>query len=873
MIEVIVGTEALLNLQLFDGATDRFPVAYVRDSAGLLVFTISLVHKGMGLCENVFIPSTAEYYTSTFIVYSDALHTVEDTYYEYSEDIYMAVTNEIPTPQEIADAVWDEPMLSHSLAGSFGIHFQVIRQFSEVTAYELTTGVDSLANIMGNITNQGVLDRIEINQNELKIDQIIPAVNLARDVVIADVDQVKLLVQALANQLTLTDSHLTNEIVTNRNKIDQVMASINSLSNNTTVRLVVPEQMMKPLSGTTMYQYHLRLFDDLGNPEAPDSVPTIRIRDLNSGTDVINGAVMTQDGAKIGAYFYNYTISSSSLLHHFLVEVTVVELGVTRYIPAVTEITEYQSDLEAIQLQLNDVDTKVTINKNMLENPVYGLQAITNDIDAVDVHVADVANQVTGVSAQVTALPTLLATKTDVTDIINTVLTRSTLVDIQAALELVRQQIMGPDNRNNTNVYDKIDFTGVMQTSDPRLNYLDAAISSRGTLTAAQVWIYATRTLTNITIPIAEFKKVWDVLTSQMIVPSSIGEYILHMLDTNVSSRATFVQVQSLLSGVAQESSVQSAIARINQDITNGQICCSTLTNLLTAVKAKTDHIPANPATEQNIDSAETDIENLINNLELIINSIKTYTDRIPVDPAHESTVSGIPHNTLLANDSRLAYLDAFISSRATAVDISSLATHSDVSSSTASIIHEVNANETKIDALQLTVNQKPNQLYFDNKFFPLATEAHLSQVRNDILNAIPSGTLTAAQVWEYVTRSLTTPFPDISNLATKEDVVYHSYSSKFSTTYRAATSDQELIVWGEKDGQRVSSSSNCSVNIKSSDGASLWNASVSAPNTDGVYRFIHNISAGVDQNFYIVITMSIDSVVRTTQQAFFTVG
>jgi hypothetical protein len=170
-------------------------------------------------------------------------------------------------------------------------------------------------------------------------------------------------------------------------------------------------------------------------------------------------------------------------------------------------------------------------------------------------------------------------------------------------------------------------------------------------------------------------------------------------------------------------------------------------------------------------------------------------------------------------------------------------------------------------------VNQRPVQSYFDIKFAPLATYAELIQIRDDIINALPNSGLTAEEVWTYVVRSLTTPFPDISNLATKDDVKYNQYTSKFSTTYRVATEDQELIVWGEKDGQRVSNSSNCGVIIKSSDGTSLWNASVSAPNGDGVYRFIHTTSSAVDQNYYIVITMNIDSAVRTTQQAFFTLG
>jgi len=90
--------------------------------------------------------------------------------------------------------------------------------------------------------------------------------------------------------------------------------------------------------------------------------------------------------------------------------------------------------------------------------------------------------------------------------------------------------------------------------TDTKAGYLDAAISSRSTLTAADVWGYTTRTLSSFgtlvsdiwdysTRTLTDFSTslavaIWNVLESAISVANSIGLKVKTNLDATVSSRA-----------------------------------------------------------------------------------------------------------------------------------------------------------------------------------------------------------------------------------------------------------------------------------------------------------------------------------------------
>jgi hypothetical protein len=69
-----------------------------------------------------------------------------------------------------------------------------------------------------------------------------------------------------------------------------------------------------------------------------------------------------------------------------------------------------------------------------------------------------------------------------------------------------------------------------------KLDYLDATISSRSTLTADQVWTYGDRQLTALSTGLA--MSVWDVPTSSATGIDTIGKRVVDNLDVAVSSRS-----------------------------------------------------------------------------------------------------------------------------------------------------------------------------------------------------------------------------------------------------------------------------------------------------------------------------------------------
>lgn len=84
-------------------------------------------------------------------------------------------------------------------------------------------------------------------------------------------------------------------------------------------------------------------------------------------------------------------------------------------------------------------------------------------------------------------------------------------------------------------------------------------------------------------------------------------------------------------------------------------LCDTTTTNTdmvtdvssdVTAIKAKTDNLPADPASETNVDANETKIDTV----DTVVDAIKAKTDNLPADPADDSDI-----------DSQLATIDTVV--------------------------------------------------------------------------------------------------------------------------------------------------------------------------------------------------------------------
>lgn len=86
-----IGTALQLNLQLFDGATNKFVRAYLRDADGVVLAAspVALTHKGEGLYSNdaVTMPNTRQV-TAVYRVFDDAGFTTASTSHADALDIF-----------------------------------------------------------------------------------------------------------------------------------------------------------------------------------------------------------------------------------------------------------------------------------------------------------------------------------------------------------------------------------------------------------------------------------------------------------------------------------------------------------------------------------------------------------------------------------------------------------------------------------------------------------------------------------------------------------------------------------------------------------------------------------------------------------------
>lgn len=81
-VSATVGTAVPIAMVLEDGDETQYPRAFIYAQGGTTpVATLDLGHKALGRYEADWTPSVAGVFAAVFIVYSDALHTVESIVY------------------------------------------------------------------------------------------------------------------------------------------------------------------------------------------------------------------------------------------------------------------------------------------------------------------------------------------------------------------------------------------------------------------------------------------------------------------------------------------------------------------------------------------------------------------------------------------------------------------------------------------------------------------------------------------------------------------------------------------------------------------------------------------------------------------------
>ncbi len=110
-----VGDQIPVSLQLFDGATDKFVRAVIRDSAGSTIsgspFSVPHVSGGQYSNTAALMPSSA-FVTVQFKVYTDSGFTTLDDSYEDDLDIFQLDDSRIEGEAELIGVVEDQEPLA-----------------------------------------------------------------------------------------------------------------------------------------------------------------------------------------------------------------------------------------------------------------------------------------------------------------------------------------------------------------------------------------------------------------------------------------------------------------------------------------------------------------------------------------------------------------------------------------------------------------------------------------------------------------------------------------------------------------------------------------------------------------------------------------
>lgn len=107
-------------------------------------------------------------------------------------------------------------------------------------------------------------------------------------------------------------------------------SEVTAIQNNTRAARVILGDIERPDSGSIAYRVELLLYDEVGNMEAPDSVPVIGVVNQAGTSRAANLDSTTMSLVSTGRYRSTYTVDSAHTLEQLVFSFTVVEGGATR---------------------------------------------------------------------------------------------------------------------------------------------------------------------------------------------------------------------------------------------------------------------------------------------------------------------------------------------------------------------------------------------------------------------------------------------------------------------------------------------------------------------------------------------------------------
>lgn len=888
----------VISTTLYDGDETKYVRAYIYEDSGDFVSSIDLLHRAFGFYHQTFVPPSEGQYSIVTIVYDLPDYTSECLDYERRGEVLFVSRHTEANPLEMAEAVWDETLPGrHDLTNSSGAFLQSIKETVIQTLNEIKVDPNHSLSILEQkiIGNRTILTS-EINENEAKIDQMLSDANSNYLQIRTDISGVSSLINSSSADMLSFKNELKADINVNTNKLDVVLAQLSQLQNQTRFIAIVPPNMTTPDSGTKPYRFYLSIYDQNGAPEAPDMDPSVTITDSN-GTVLVDDVSLTQDGTKIGQYFYIYDLSASTPETILGVTFKVTENSVISYVPRSSEITAYDSDMAQILNRVNYFGAVTEQNQSLLTG-VDGLSILHTEILTNRNEVLAIPPVLATIKAKTDLIISDPVTQTDMSYMSNKIDSLPTNAFITSTITNQTDSIKGLDSRNLTEIYDNEQGTSnALLANDPRLAFLDAAISSRSDMTTAEVWNYGVRELTDAPpLTSNDVALVWDFLVNNVAVNGSIGKLLVDTLDEANSARGlTISQAQTLVAPLALEATSNLILNRVSDENNENEAILNYIRGVVDLIKPQTDKIVSDGARESTLNNNFNDLNAILVGLDLLAQDVKAKTDNLPNDPASESSLSSIPTNPLLTNDARLnllpnlIMLDEYVSSRTAIAD---LPTNYALEASLTASRQE---SSDYRDEVMVALSAKPDAAFFattqasvehTKTQLDLAMEGFIAgddlhSIRNWQLSQA-GAQLTAQQIWEYGSRELTQSFDYTTqaDLDAQTDTLTQQTSDYFcrmTTTFNSNLDQQAVLCWLDVNGVMQENAVSASVIVHDESGNEIWAQNSTDIIMPGVIKFIQgNISSligSVARNYLMKVIINTDSGAQfSSVQPFFTV-
>jgi hypothetical protein len=266
---------------------------------------------------------------------------------------------------------------------------------------------------------------------ESKVDTVLSNQATAQ----ADISSIKTTVES--TNTTVTDVNVGNANL--KALLDQAIASIQSVQNNTKFVAVIPPQIEIPDSGTNRVQVPIRIFNTQGDLEDPDTQQVQVSAKNEAGLDRSNYIVGFTSGpvdatrTSKGVYVIDLDIPDSAGAEQLILEFDYVENSIPLNYPRTAELVPaalasgfaLQSTLLDVLTDTSDMQPRVVAIESILNDGTVGLAALKALIDIIDGVVDDTNAKVNDATFGLASLKTILDTKASQlsVDALNTILT------------------------------------------------------------------------------------------------------------------------------------------------------------------------------------------------------------------------------------------------------------------------------------------------------------------------------------------------------------------------------------------------------------------------------------------------------------------